>query len=68
MVFDGCYQPNLDDNRGAVAWGIHCTYIQIDTHGGIFPQHHKWKMHTYQSLQAYMKYYQLWNLCVNYII
>ena len=25
MVFDGCYQPNLDDNIGAVAWGIHCT-------------------------------------------
>ena len=27
MVCDGSYQPNLDDNREAATWGVHC----IDT-------------------------------------
>ena len=25
MVFDGLYQPNMDNNRGAATWGIRCT-------------------------------------------
>ena len=24
MVFDGSYKYNLDENKGAVAWKIHC--------------------------------------------
>ena len=44
------------------------VHTQIDTHGDIFPQHHKWKMNTYHNLQAYRKSYQFWNMCVNSII
>ena len=33
MVFDESYQSNLDENRGAEAWGILCTDTDRYTQG-----------------------------------
>ena len=35
MVCGGQYQPNLDENIGAVAWGIHCKDIDRYTWGSL---------------------------------
>ena len=48
MVFDESYQPNMEQNRGAVAQIIKYTDSE-NTHGDPLPQHIKWKINTYNK-------------------